>query len=80
MANDFGTKRYIYTNDPSTYGVGKAYERFGLSLNAKKPHFIVIGRNISSINIVYNGASLEPIKELIYLGACFKENGIPSRR
>ena len=39
--------------------VGKTPERFGLSLNAKKTQVIVIGRHTSSINIMYNGATLE---------------------
>ena len=34
--------------------VGKASERFGLSLNAKKTQVMVIGRQTSSINIMYN--------------------------
>ena len=33
--------------------VGKASERFGLSLNAKKTQVMVIGRHTSSINIYY---------------------------
>ncbi len=49
--------------------VGKASERFGLSLNAKKTHVIVIGRHTSSINIMYNGAPLEYVRQFIYLGA-----------
>ena len=36
--------------------VGKASERFGLSVNAKKTQVMVIGRHTSSINIMYNGA------------------------
>ena len=38
--------------------VGKASERFGLSLNAKKTQVMVIGRHTSSINIMYNGAPM----------------------
>ena len=33
--------------------VGKAYGRFGLSLNAKKTQVMVIGRHTSSINTMY---------------------------
>ena len=55
--------------------VGKASERFGLSLNAKKTQVVVIGRHISTINILYNGAPLEHVKQLIYLGASFNEKG-----
>ena len=49
--------------------VGKASECFGLSLNAKKTQVMVTGRHTSSINIMYNGAPLEQVKQLIYLGA-----------
>ena len=42
--------------------VGKASERFGLSLNAKKTQVMVIGRHTSSINTMYNGAPLEQVK------------------
>ena len=52
--------------------VGKASERFGLSLNAKKTQVMVIGRHTSSINIMYNGAPSEQVKQFIYLGASFK--------
>ena len=55
--------------------VGKASERFGLSLNAKKTQVMVIGRHTSSINIMYNGAPLEQDKQFIYLGASFNEKG-----
>ena len=55
--------------------VGKAFERFGLSLNAKKTQVMVIGRHTSSINIMYNGAPLEQVKQFIYLGASFNEKG-----
>ena len=55
--------------------VGKASERFGLSLNAKKTQGMVIGRHTSSINIMYNGAPLEQVKQFIYLGASFSEKG-----
>ena len=55
--------------------VGKASERFGLSLNAKKTQVMVIGRHTSSINIMYNGAPLEQVKQLIYLDANFNEKG-----
>ena len=55
--------------------VGKASERFGLSLNAKKTQVMVIGRHTSSINIMYNGAPLEQVKQFIYLGASFNEKG-----
>ena len=60
--------------------VSKASERFGLSLNAKKTQVMVIGRHTSSINIMYNGAPLEQVKQLIYLGARFKRKEIQSRR
>ena len=53
--------------------VGKASERFGLSLNVKKTQVMVIGRHISSINIMYNGAPVEQDKQLICLGASFNE-------
>ena len=43
--------------------VGKASECFGLSLNAKKIQVMVIGRHTSSINIMYNGAPLEQVKQ-----------------
>ena len=46
-----------------------------LSLNAKKTHVMVIGRHTSTINIMYNGAPLEQVKQLIYLGASFNEKG-----
>ena len=55
--------------------VGKASERFGLSLNAMKTQVMVIGRHTSSINIMYNGAPLEQVKQFIYLGARFNEKG-----
>ena len=55
--------------------VGKAFERFGLSLNAKKTQVMVIGRHTSSINIMYNGAPLEQVKQFIYIGASFNEKG-----
>ena len=55
--------------------VGKASERFGLSLNAKKTQVMVIGRHTSTINIMYNGAPLEQVKQIIYLGASFNEKG-----
>ena len=55
--------------------VGKTSERFGLSLNAKKTQVMVIGRHTSSINIMYNGAPLEQVKQFIYLGASYSENG-----
>ena len=55
--------------------VGKASEHFGLSLNAKKTQVMVIGRHTSSINIMYNGAPLEQVKQFIYLGASFNEKG-----
>ena len=42
--------------------VGKASERFGLSLNAKKTQVMVIGQHTYSINIMYNRAPLEPVK------------------
>ena len=53
--------------------VGKASERFGLSLNVKKTQVMVIGRHTSSINIMYNGAPLEQVKPFIYIGASFNE-------
>ena len=53
--------------------VGKASERFGLSLNAKKTQVMVICRHTSIINIMYNGAPLEQVKQFIYLGASFNE-------
>ena len=55
--------------------VGKSSERFGLPLNAKKTQVMVIGRHTSSINIMYNGALLEQVKQFIYLGASFNEKG-----
>ena len=55
--------------------VGKASERFGLSLNANMTQVMVIGRHTSSINIMYNGAPLEQVKQLIYLGVNFNEKG-----
>ena len=55
--------------------VGKASERFGLSLNSKMTQVMVIGRHTSSINIMYNGAPLEQVKQFIYLGASFNEKG-----
>ena len=55
--------------------VGKASERFGLSLNAKMTQVMVIGRHTSSINIMYNGAPLEQVKQFTYLGASFNEKG-----
>ena len=36
---------------------------------------MVIGRQTSSINIMYNGAPLEQVKQFIYLGASFYEKG-----
>ena len=51
----------------------EASERFGLSLNAKKTQVMVIDRHTSTINIMYNGAPLEQVKQLIYLGASFNE-------
>ena len=45
--------------------VGKASERFGLSLNTKNTQVMVIGRHKSSINIMYNGAPLEQVKQFI---------------
>ena len=53
----------------------EASERFGLSLNAKKTQVMVIGRHASTINIMYNGAPLELVKQFIYLGASFNEKG-----
>ena len=41
-------------------------------MNAKKTQ---VGRHTSSINIMYNGAPLEQVKQLIYLGASFNEKG-----
>ena len=55
--------------------VGKASERYSLSLNAKKTQVMVIGRHTSSINIMYNGAPLEQVKQFINLGASFNEKG-----
>ena len=55
--------------------VGKASERFGLSLNANKTQVMVIGQHTSSINIMYNGAPLEHDKQFIYLGASLNEKG-----
>ena len=57
--------------------VGIASERFGLSLNAKKTQVMVIDRHTSSINIMYNGAPMEQVKQFIYLGASFNEKGDP---
>ena len=53
--------------------VGKSSERFGLSWNAKKTQVMVIGLHTSTINIMYNGAPLEQVKQFIYLGASFNE-------
>ena len=36
---------------------------------------MVIGRHTSTINIMYNGAPLEQVKQFIYLGASFNEKG-----
>ena len=36
---------------------------------------MVIGRHTSSINIMYNGAPLEQVKQFVYLGASFNEKG-----
>ena len=55
--------------------VGKASGRFGQSLNAKKTHSMVIGRHTSSINIMYNVAPMEQVKQFIYLGASFNDKG-----
>ena len=55
--------------------VGKASERFGLSLNAEKTQVMVIGRHTSSINILFKEAPLEQVKQFIYLGASFNERG-----
>ena len=55
--------------------VSKASERFDLSLTAKKTQVMVIGRHTSSINIMYNGAHLEQVKQLFYLSASFNEKG-----
>ena len=55
--------------------VGKASERFGLSLNVKKTQVMVIGRHTSSINIMYNRAPLEQVQQFIYLDASFNEKG-----
>ena len=55
--------------------VGKSSERFGLSWNAKKTQVMVIGLHTCSINIMYNGAPLEQVKQFIYLGASFNEKG-----
>ena len=41
--------------------VGKVSERCSLSLNAKKTQVMVIGRQTSSINMMYNGAPLEQV-------------------
>ena len=54
-------------------GVGKASERFGLSLNAKKTQVMVIGRHTSSTNEMYNGAPCDKSKQLIDLGVRFNE-------
>ena len=53
--------------------VGKASEPIGLSWNAKKTQVMVIGRHTCSIDIMYNGAPLEQVKQFIYLGASFNE-------
>ena len=55
--------------------VGKASDRFCLSLDAKKTQVMVIGRHTSSINIMYNGAPLEQVKQFIYLGTRLNEKG-----
>ena len=54
--------------------VGNASARFGISLNTKKTQVMVIGRHTSSINIMYNEAAVEQVKQLIYLGASFNES------
>ena len=53
--------------------VGKASEPFGLSWKAKKTQVMVIGRHTCSIDLMYNGAPLEQVKQFIYLGASFNE-------
>ena len=63
----------VYHIDASV--TSEASERFGLSLNAKKTQVMVIGRHTSTINIMYNGAPLEQVKQFIYLGASFNEKG-----
>ena len=63
----------IYHIDASV--TSEASERFGLSLNAKKTQVMIIGRHTSTINIMYNGAPLEQVKQFIYLGASFNEKG-----
>ena len=55
--------------------VGKATERVVLSLNAKKPQVMVIGRHTYIINIMSNRTPLEQVKQLIYLDANFNDNG-----
>ena len=55
--------------------VGKAYERFGLSLNDKTTQVMFIGFHTSSINTMYNGVPLEHLKQFIYFGASFNEKG-----
>ena len=60
--------------------VGKASELFGLSLNAKKTQVKIIGRHTSRINIMYNGAPLAQVKQLIYfVEQALTNKDIPSR-
>ena len=71
----FRLEKFPKNSPYSSSEVSKASERFGLSLNAKKTQVMVIGRHTSSIDIMYNGAPLEQVKQFIYLGASFNEKG-----
>ena len=55
--------------------MGKAFASFGLSQNTKEAQVMVTGRPTSSINMIYNGAPLEHVKQVTYLGASFNEKG-----
>ena len=60
--------------------VRKASERFGLSLNAKKTQVKITGRHTSRINIIYKGAPLEQVKQLIhFVEQALTNKEIPSR-
>ena len=60
--------------------VGKASERFGLSLNAKKTQVMVIGRHTSTINIMYNGAPWNKLNSSFTLAQASTRKEILSRR
>ena len=60
--------------------VGKASERFCLSLNAKKTQVMVIGRHTSSINIMYNGAPWNKLNSSFTFAQASTRKEIQSRR